>query len=208
MFRRIAPDKRGFRQLAPHDEKPTYRDLASCNRSNGLGTDTLVGARRQDNLTSMNLRTGSCIRAILLTVLGVGVLAFGCGRPSIDDLTVWKAEVPSPDGAWIASARTIQNGGFGSASVDTGVELRRTGEASQSPVAVLHFDGGGPINRPYVLDDVANGGSITMKWLTPSHLEVGYNPRYVTDPDHLADLPGIEISVQVEYPRPTGNLSP
>jgi len=29
----------------------------------------------------------------------------------------------------------------------------------------------------------------------------GYNPRYGTDPDHLADLPGIEISVQVEYPK-------
>ena len=52
--------------------------------------------------------------------------------------------------------------------------------------------------RPYVLDNVANkGGSInlTMKWITPSHLEVTFSGH----PDlyfQVVKYAGIEISVR------------
>jgi hypothetical protein len=47
------------------------------------------------------------------------IAATACVRK--EDLIVWKAEAPPPDGEWIASADTVQNGGFGSARVDTSV---------------------------------------------------------------------------------------
>jgi hypothetical protein len=62
---------------------------------------------------------------------------------------------------------------------------------------VLAFDCPGPALRPYVLDNANAGGTIdlTMKWLTPSHLQVTYDGR--------ADLyfqavryDGIDVSVQ------------
>ena len=137
----------------------------------------------------------TCCRAILLLIIGVCVSASGC-RPTIDSLTIWKAEVRSPDGLWIASVRTIQNGGFGSARIDTVVYLKQS-RGSQPPVEILAFDCPGPAARPNVLDNSNAGGTIdlTMKWVTPSHLQVTY--------DGHADLyfqavryVGINISVQ------------
>jgi hypothetical protein len=124
------------------------------------------------------------------------VLLSGC-RPSPDDLTVWKAELGSPDGLWIASARTIQNGGFGSAHIDTTVELT-PGNASQPPKEVLAFTCLGPVPRPYVLDNTANAGGtidLTMKWVGPSHLEVTFDGH----PDlyyQVAQYDGIDITLQ------------
>jgi hypothetical protein len=113
----------------------------------------------------------------LLIVVAVGVLGSGCR----DVPTIWKAEIPSPDGAWLASARTEQNGGFGSASIVTGVNLKRTDGTVNSgqPFKVLDFDCYGSAPRAYVLDPANAGGTInlTMKWLTPSHLEVTYDGR-------------------------------
>ncbi len=103
----------------------------------------------------------------------------------------------SPDGQWIASARTIQNGGFGSADIYTEVDLN-TAESSGSPIEVLGFDCQGPVPHPYVLDNAANrGGTIdlAMKWITPSHLLVTYRGH----PDiqfQAIRLDGIEITLQ------------
>ena len=111
----------------------------------------------------------------LTLVIGAGV--FGSGCVSKDDLTVWKAEALSPDGKWIASADTVQNGGFGSADISTSVYLRRAGD-SRPPVRVLEFSCQGPMPHPYVLDNAANaGGSIhlALKWLDQSHLHVSYD---------------------------------
>jgi hypothetical protein len=126
----------------------------------------------------MNLRPRRYSKSIPLMILGVSLLWSGC-RPSLDDLTVWKTEVRSPDGLWIASARTIQNGGFGSAHIDTLVYLQQT-NASQPSTQVLGFDCEGPVPHPYALDNVANAGgtiNLTMQWLTPSHLDVTYDGR-------------------------------
>jgi hypothetical protein len=136
------------------------------------------------------------LKLISLMILGFCVLLSGC-RPTIDDLTVWKAEVRSPDGLWIASARTIQNGGFGSAHIDTVVDLTQT-NASQPPTEVLALSCHGPVPRPYVLDNTANAGGtidLTMKWVTPTHLEVTYDDNPDLD-FQTVKYAGIDISVR------------
>jgi len=131
-------------------------------------------------------------KAISFTIIGLCLLGVGCSAS-----TVWKAEVRSPDGVWIASARTIQNGGFGTASIDTTVYLKSTKDSSP-PREVLAFSCKGPVPRPYVLDNTANAGGtidLTMKWLTPSQLEVTYGRR----PNlyfQVAKMAGIDISVR------------
>ena len=131
-------------------------------------------------------------RATLLLTIGVGVSGTGCGNAP----TIWKAEARSPDGLWIASVRTVQNGGFGSAHIDTMVYLKQTNR-SEPPMEVLGLSCQGPAPRPYVLDKANAGGTInlTMKWVTPSHLEVTYDNH----PDlyfQVVKYAGIEISVR------------
>ena len=129
----------------------------------------------------------------LISVVLVSVTSCGDKR----DLTVWTAQVPSPDLQWIASADTVQNGGFGSGGISTSVYLARDC-SRESPIEVLAFSCDGPLPRPYVLDNVANkGGSIglTMKWITPSHLHVVYegHPQLAFQAVKLA---GIDITIE------------
>lgn len=93
-------------------------------------------------------------RAILLLTVGVCFLETGCGNAP----TIWKAEARSPDGLWIASVRTVQNGGFGSASINTMVYLKQTNR-SEPPMEVLGLSCQGPAPRPYVLDKANAGGT-------------------------------------------------
>jgi hypothetical protein len=150
----------------------------------------------------MNWKT--CSKVIPLAVLVVCILASHChGAPTEDELTIWKTEVPSPDGLWIANARTIQNGGFGSAHIDTVVYLKQS-RVSQPPAAVLAFSCEGPAARPYVLDNANAGGTIdlTMKWVSPSRLQVTYDRH----PDlylQTVKYGGITISVQDLSNQPT-----
>jgi hypothetical protein len=131
-----------------------------------------------------------------LPALTICVCLFATGCMSEDSHAVWKEAVPSPDGAWIASATTLQNGGFGSGGISTTVYLSRAG--NNAPTEVLGFSCNGPIPRPYVLDNAANkGGSInlTMKWITPAHLEVTFSGH----PDlyfQAVKFAGIEISIR------------
>ena len=145
----------------------------------------------------------TCFRAISLVIIGVCVPTSGFSRPTIDDLTIWKAEVQSPDRLLTASVRTTQNGGFGSARIDTVVYLKQS-RGSQPPVEVLAFDCHDPPPRPYVLDDANAGGTIglTMKWLTPLHLQVTYNGHADLYFQAVRAL-GINISVQDLSTEPT-----
>jgi hypothetical protein len=132
--------------------------------------------------------TPLCLSIVLISVTS-------CGNKR--DLTVWAAQVSSPDLQWIASADTVQNGGFGSGGISTSVYLVRAG-SRESPIEVLTFSCDGPIPRPYVLDNVANkGGSIglTMKWITPTHLHVVYedHPQLAFQAVKLA---GIDITIE------------
>jgi hypothetical protein len=153
-----------------------------------------------------SVRTGYPIW--LPVIVALSLSAVGCVRQ--DDLAVWKAEMPSPNGQWIATVKTIQNGGFGSASVDTIVYLKRK-TGSQPPQEVLAFSCHGPVPHPYALDNVANkGGTIDLAvhWVAPAHLEVTYTGR----PDvnfQVVRYQGVEISAQDLSDGPTArNLSP
>ncbi len=131
----------------------------------------------------------------LSMIIAVGVLVFGCR----DIPTIWKAEAISPDGAWLASAHTEQNGGFGSASIVTSVNLKRTDGTVNSgqPFKILEFSCYGPAPRAYVLDPANAGGTInlTMKWQTPSHLEVTYDGRADLNLQ-VVKIAGVDISLR------------
>jgi hypothetical protein len=133
-------------------------------------------------------------KVILLIIVGVCLLGTGCQ----DVATVWTAEVRSPDGFWVASARTEQHGGPGTADIDTIVYLKWTKD-SNPPHEVLGFDCGGPVPRPRILDNVANAGgtiNLAMKWVTPSHLEVSYDGRDGSLYFQVVKIAGIDISVR------------
>ena len=136
------------------------------------------------------MRTVRC----LPVVIGC-LLAIACVKK--EDLIVWNSELKFPDGMWVASAETVQNGGFGSAHIDTSVYLKQA-VSQQPPVEVLGFSGDGPVPHPYVLDNVANRGgtiNLTMKWTTPTHLHVTYEGH----PDiqfQAVRMAGIEITLE------------
>ena len=102
---------------------------------------------------------------------------------SCADPTTSSVECRSPDHAWIARAYTVVHGGFGTAGVETIVELRRTSN-SGSPERVLAFANDGPAIK------------LRMQWDGPKHLAVVYD----ADPELLyyqvAKTYGIEISVK------------
>jgi hypothetical protein len=108
---------------------------------------------------------------------GIALCAFVCGCE--DDPTVWRAELPSPNGAWLAIAHTEDFGGFGSAYIDTQVDLKRiNGTVNRgTPFNVLDFDCERALPHPYVLDTANAGGTIDlrMRWIDSSHLAVTYN---------------------------------
>jgi hypothetical protein len=137
---------------------------------------------------------GNVMKSPSLMVVTCAVIA-ACANKN--DLVVWKMEEVSPDKQWQASADTVQNGGFGSASIDTTVYLKKTSDPND-PKEVLVFHCGGPVPHPYVLDNAANrGGTIDlhMTWITPGHLNVTYSGH----PDlafQAIRYEGIEITAQ------------
>jgi hypothetical protein len=90
-------------------------------------------------------------KPISLIIVAVCLLGFGC-----EYSTVWKAEVRSPDGSWIASARTVQGGGPGTAHLDTIVYLQQinsSGTPFGTPLEVLGFScENNSVPRPYTLE--------------------------------------------------------
>lgn len=118
-------------------------------------------------------------KAFASTALVV-VAMTSCSKPSLDDLTVWKESFPSPGGAVTAIAYTLQNGGFGSAHIDTMVDLKQRGSGPSITVLALEFNG--PMPKPYTLDNIANRGGgvdLSIHWIDASHLKLSYrdHPR-------------------------------
>jgi hypothetical protein len=108
------------------------------------------------------------------------VLTLGCGNR--DGLVVWRAQITSPDGLWLAKADTVQNGGFGSAQIHTTVFLARENPKA-APQEVLVVECDGPMPHPYALDNNANRGGcigLTMAWPTSKHLHLTYETRQGT----------------------------
>jgi hypothetical protein len=71
--------------------------------------------------------------AISFVIVGACALASGCGPA-----TIWSAQSRSPDGLWLASARTLENSGFGTGAFIAEVFLKRT-NVSKPPQAILSF---------------------------------------------------------------------
>src|SRR5216683_3591199 len=82
------------------------------------------------------VRTGtswSRMPALVIALLSC-VLHLGCRAVE----TIWSAQAVSPDGYWLATAKTELHGGFGTAGVVTSVYLKRTNGSSPA-VEILGF---------------------------------------------------------------------
>jgi hypothetical protein len=141
-------------------------ELTDCLLVIRLGTDSRVALR--------------C--AISLLVICLCVLASGCQ----DVATIWSAEARSPDGNWLASARTEHQGGAVTSSLLTIVDLKWL-HGSQPPAKILEFS--------YASLYPAGGTNVTMTWISPTHLEVAYKERPTID-FQVVKCTGIEISVR------------
>jgi hypothetical protein len=108
--------------------------------------------------------------------------SLGCHQ---DVQTIWSAEVRSPDGHWLATAQTIQHFGPGAAGIETKVYLKFL---SNTPTQILEFFHDG--------NDASRTINLTMKWATPSHLDVTYNGLASLD-FQAVKCGGVEISVKV-----------
>jgi hypothetical protein len=116
---------------------------------------------------------------------------------SCADPKTWSSECRSPDGMWIASAFTIEHGGFANPWVETIVEIKRANHYG-SPEQVLGFDNGGSDMK------------LRMRWDTPTHLSVVYDDDPKTLYYQVAKTSGIDISVQdllTDHPHANPPLS-
>jgi hypothetical protein len=106
--------------------------------------------------------------------------------PGCNGKTTWSAEAQSPDGKMIATARTVENSGFGTGGVFTAVYLNWT-TGKQQPREVLEIgDGpGGPGDTV-----------VTMKWISPTHLELAYNVKRGPLGFQAVKWAGVDISVR------------
>lgn len=125
-------------------------------------------------------------RSVFLRVLLLTCLLLGAGCQDVG--TTWSAEARSPDGRWLATARTQQWGGPGTAYDATTVYLKQV-TVSEAPTQVLVF------SHQY---DTMN---LKMEWLTPTHLEVRYGASTrpgdrVSLDFQVAKFHGIDISVK------------
>lgn len=91
----------------------------------------------------------------------VTAISFFCGCRDVG--TTWSAQVRSPDGKWIALARSEQWGGPGGAADATRVYLKWT-KGDVAPIEILAF------SHEYATM------SLKMEWLDPQHLIVTYGP--------------------------------
>jgi hypothetical protein len=117
----------------------------------------------------------------------VGLLAvsacclFGCR----DSQTTLEAEARSPDGRWVASVFSTEHGGPGTAGLYTSVYLKRT-DVREAPTEILGFSVGGLASQQGALN-------LTMKWQSPSHLDVTYNGHAASLYFQVVKCAGIEV---------------
>lgn len=111
----------------------------------------------------------------LLGIAGTGLfLATLAGCHSSP--TVWKQDFRSPDGAWVATARTDQWGGFGSAWVETTVSIKKLDRTVNDgkPFDVFSYPGGSSIPKSYILSNENADQKLQIVWLTPHHLQISH----------------------------------
>ncbi len=106
----------------------------------------------------------------LLLAACICILGAGCQ----DVATTWSSQARSPDGRWVAIARSQQWGGPGTAYDATTVYLKQGGTERGSLAGLL-------AGRPRAIEVLAFSHqyatmSLEMYWVTPTHLEVVYGP--------------------------------
>lgn len=131
---------------------------------------------------------------ISLMLIGVCASVLGCRDYDI----VWSAESRSADGYWVATAREVRGGGFGNAYDSTSVYLKQI-KGPRPPVEILEFSVGSHASQSGTLN-------LTMKWETPSHLDVTYNGHAATVDFQVVKCAGVDISVR-DLPNATNNTS-
>ena len=134
----------------------------------------------------------------IATVAALAVLS-GCQG----DPTVWKKDVLAPGGAWVATARTKQWGGFGSAWVETTVSVKKLdGTVNHGkPFDVLSYPGGGVISKAYVLSNDNADTDLQLTWSAPTHLQIYH--RSVVSPDlEVVRFADIDISFRQGSSQP------
>jgi len=101
--------------------------------------------------------------------------------------------VKSPDGKLIATAETLEPGGWGTgAPPETYVDLNWT-SGSQEPTVVFSFNDG---------PNDLGGMNVGMHWLTPRHLELTYKGNPTID-FQAVKWGEVEISARAEL-APSG----
>jgi len=141
------------------------------------------------------------LRSAAVLAVTCALLLSGCSPP-----TVWRMEARSPDGRYVATARTVQYGGFGSADIVTSVYLEQA-NIPETRMAVLSFSCDGPVPRPYTLDDKANAGGtigLRLRWQSPTHLSVTYDGGATVDFQAIR-YQGIIISLTALSTRSAGS---
>jgi len=131
----------------------------------------------------LGLGTRSPIGTVISLII-IGACGFGSGCRNYD--LVWSAEARSPDGNWLATAKEEKGGGFGNAFDTMSVYLKRI-KSPDHPVEILEFSVGSSTGQSGELD-------LTMKWETPSYLNVTYNGRAATLYFQVVKCAGIDIS--------------
>lgn len=116
---------------------------------------------------------------VALVLLCVSVLS--CSQ---DRSTIWHATLRSPDGQWVAAARTYDYGGPGTATVMSIVSLTRTIGAKTSEVVLAYGEDPTDLSRP------------VLRWLSKRHLEVEFRSAQHLD-TQVVRYEGIDISVRL-----------
>lgn len=140
----------------------------------------------------MNAITRWWMEAGLMVIVALCFLFAGCR----DVKSVWSAESASPDGRWIAASRVDENGGPGNDGLDAVVFLRDR-NASNAPIEVLAFSLGDVPSARY------GELGLSMKWRSPSRLDVTYNAQVGTLYFQVVKTSGIDISTTAASGAPT-----
>jgi hypothetical protein len=134
-----------------------------------------------------------------VTIIAALSMLIGCRS----DSTVWKRDVLAPGGAWVATARTRQEGGFGSAWVETTVSVKRLDGSVNGgkPFDVLSYPGGGTISKAYVLSDQNADTDLQVTWSTPTLLQIYHRSNVNLDLE-VVRFANIDISFRQGSSQP------
>jgi hypothetical protein len=128
------------------------------------------------------LRLRAVLRPSSLMMCGFCLLITSCKNTE----RTWSAQTKSPDGRYVVTAETLRPGGWGTgAPAQTTVDLNYT-SGHQSSSEILTFVDG--LDEP-------DGMNVTIKWLSPTQLELSYK-GHPTIEFQAVKCRGIDISTR------------